>query len=254
MLNRKEIKLRAKQLIRTGQVSPLVMGAILVAVSFVLNRMVSLLEYGTFFPTFDVRQYMEFAANGDILSMEALLPAAKTGLSVTFFSLLVSLFITVLSGGFCQYCMGIRQGLQMPYASLLDGLSVAGKLIWCSILIWIKTFLWSMLFVIPGVVAMYRYRFAYYNILTDSSLSAGEAISLSCRQTDGMKMDLFVLDLSFFGWSILSSITMGLLEIWLLPYITLSDLAYFEEGQRRVGRSPYGGGSSFEDGNPWNQL
>ena len=55
-----------------------------------------------------------------------------------------------------------------------------------------------------------------------------------------MKFDLFVLDLSFIGWDILSSITMGLLNIWLAPYKTVADLAYFEEGQRRIGRSPYG--------------
>ena len=55
-----------------------------------------------------------------------------------------------------------------------------------------------------------------------------------------MKWDLFVLDLSFIGWSLLSTLTMGLLDIWLLPYIVVCDLAYFEEGQRRLGRSPYG--------------
>ena len=250
MLNRKEIKQHAKELIRSGQVSPLIMGAILVAVSFVLNRLVSMLEYGTFFPTFDVQQYMTHAFNGDIFSMEALMPTARTGLSVTFFSLLVSLFIIVLTGGFQLYCMGIRQGLRMPYSTLLDGLGVAGKLIWCAILIWIRVFLWSLLFVIPGIVAGYRYRFAYFNILTDSSLSANDAINLSCRQTDGMKMDLFVLDLSFFGWMILSSLTFGLLEIWLMPYMVLSELAYFEEGQRRLNRSPYGDPSCRED-DPW---
>ena len=119
---------------------------------------------------------------------------------------------------------------------------MAGKLIWCSIQIGVKVFLWSMLFWIPGIIAAYRYRFAYYNILTDGSLSAGDAIRLSCQQTQGLKGQLFVLDLSFIGWSILSSMTMGLLGVWLTPYMTLCDLAYFEEGQRNVGRSPYGEG------------
>ena len=98
-----------------------------------------------------------------------------------------------------------------------------------------------MLFVIPGIVATYRYRFAYYNILTDSSLSAGEAIRLSCQQTAGMKGDLFVLDLSFLGWAILSWLTFGLLNIWLMPYMTLSDLAYFEDAQQRMGRGFFAG-------------
>ena len=134
---------------------------------------------------------------------------------------------------------------------LLDGLGVAGKLIWCWIQISVRVALWSMLFVIPGLIAAYRYRFAYYNILTDGSLSASEAIALSCRQTAGMKMDLFVLDLSFIGWEIVSNLTYGLLNIWLMPYKTLAELAYFEEGQRRVGRSPYGGASGGQSGTPW---
>jgi len=158
-----------------------------------------------------------------------------------FFSILTGLFMTVLNAGFYLYCMGIRQGQEMSYGTLLDGLGSAGRLIWCSIQISVRTALWSMLFVFPGIVAAYRYRFAYYNILTDDTLSASEAIALSCRQTKGMKMDLFVLDLSFFGWSLLSDLTLGILQIWLVPYQTLSDLAYFEQGQRNVGRLPYGG-------------
>ena len=127
----------------------------------------------------------------------------------------------------------------MPYSTLTEGLSVAGKLIWCWVQLTVRTFLWSMLFIIPGIVAAYRYRFAYYNLLTDSNLSAGEAIRLSCQQTAGIKMDLFVLDLSFIGWLLLYAITMSLLDMWLTPYITLCDLAYFEDAQKRLGRSPY---------------
>ena len=81
----------------------------------------------------------------------------------------------VLNGGYYVYCIGIRRGAEMPYATLLDGLSVAGKLIWCWLQITVKIFLWSMLFVIPGIIAAYRYRFAYYNVLSDDSLSAGDA-------------------------------------------------------------------------------
>ena len=91
-----------------------------------------------------------------------------------------------------------------------------------------------MLFVIPGLIAAYRYRFAYYNILTNDSLSAGEAIRLSCRQTSGIKGELFILDLSFIGWEIVASLTFGLLNIWLIPYMTLSDLGYFEDASGRM--------------------
>lgn len=258
MRNRAEIKAEAKQLIRTGRVSPLVVTAIVLVVSFVLDRVVSLVEYGTLFPISYIKQYLDMLANPDplygvdpdaMLSMMESLPSPT--LQSTFFSILVSLFMTVLMGGYSLYCMGLRQRVEMPYTSLFDGLSVAGRLIWCSILMSVKIFLWSLLFWIPGIIAAYRYRFAIYNVLTDSSLSASEAIRLSCQQTNGIKGELFALDLSFIGWSILSSLTMGILDIWLMPYKALCDLAYFEDAQLRMGRSPYGGEVPPQSGQPW---
>lgn len=74
----------------------------------------------------------------------------------------------------------------MPYSTLLDGFSVAGRLILCQIIMSVKIFLWSLLFVIPGIVAAYRYRFAYYNLLTDNSLSASGAIALSWPADPGV--------------------------------------------------------------------
>lgn len=254
MRDRAGIKLQAKDIMRGAQVSPYLITLVMLAITFILNKLAETVEYGTpFYSLTFLRQYAGILARGDFDALEALLtaiPENTTG--AFFFSTLVSLFSVVLNGGYFIYCMGIRQGQRMPYASLADGLGVAGKLIWCWIQISVRTFLWSMLFVIPGIVATYRYRFAYYNILTDASLSAGDAIRLSCQQTQGMKGELFILDLSFIGWSLLASLTFGLLNIWLTPYVTLCDLAYFEDAQMRLGRSPYGTPTPPPgSGDPW---
>ncbi len=244
MRSRVTIKTEAKVLIRTGRVSPLAVSAVMVAISFVLSAVQNLLETGSLLGTLsiDYQTYIEAVNRGDLDALISVIPEPSPAAS--FFTILVSLFTVVLSGGYYIYCMGIRRGLTMPVSTLADGLGAAGRLIWCSILMGIKIFLWSMLFVIPGIVASYRYRFALYNVLTDDSLTASQAIQRSCQQTNGLKADLFILDLSFIGWGILSSFTFGLLDIWLMPYQTLADLAYFEEGQRRVGGTSYGGGSN----------
>lgn len=242
MLDRAEIKREAKSIMRGARVSPYLMTLLLLGITYILDRLVEMVEYGSPFYSYTfMSRYGDIIASGDVDALELLIstiPENTTG--SVFFSILVSLFGVVLSGGYYIYCMGVRQRLAMPYATLADGLGVAGKLIWCSIQVTVRTFLWAMLFVIPGVIAIYRYRFAYYNILTDASLSASDAIRLSCEQTRGMKGRLFVLDVSFLGWMILASLLAGVLNIWLTPYMTLCDLAYFEEGQRRLGRSPYG--------------
>ena len=260
MLNRAQIKAEAKMIMKGARVSPYIMTLLVLVILFILDRVTDLVQGGSPFYSYGmVERYMDILESGNLGALEemtALLPV-NIGAGL-FFSILVSLAGIILNGGYYIYCMGVRRGAEMPYATLADGLGSAGKLIWCGILMYIKIFLWSLLFWIPGIIAAYRYRFAYYNILTDASLSAGGAIQLSCQQTRGMKGDLFVLDLSFFGWMLLSSITFGLLDIWLTPYMTLCDLAYFEEGQRRVGRGYFndrqGNHMPPMDGDPWGPI
>lgn len=257
MINRAQIKAEAKSLVRTGRASPILVTAVILVIQEVLNRVSNLVSYGTLFPeSADINVVMDLLQQGVTdpqVMMDAVYASGAVANSGTFFSILVSLFVTVLLGGYLSYLMGIRQRLETPYSTLMDGLGVAGKLIWCDIQVFVRVFLWSMLFVIPGVIAGYRYRFAMYNLLTDDSLSASEAIALSCQQTKGMKMDLFVLDLSFLGWNFLVTLTMGLLSLWVMPYANLCDLAYFEEAQRRLGRVPYGRTDPFDqNSDPWN--
>lgn len=258
MRNRAEIKAEAKGILREARVSPYLVTLLVIVIGFALDRVVDMARGGSLFYSYEfTRRYYEAIASGSAEALERLIRSMPESSGSSFFySTLSALVMLVLNGGYYIYCMGIRQGAEMPFSSLTDGLAVAGKLIWCSIQMGVKIFLWSLLFWIPGIIAAYRYRFAYYNILTDSSLSAGEAIRLSCRQTEGMKGQLFALDLSFIGWNILSALTMGLLNIWLTPYTTLCDLAYFEEGQKNVGRSPYGGnsGTTPRSGDPWGEL
>lgn len=258
MINRAQIKAEAKGIMRGARVSPYIMTLLVMAIFFIFDRVTDLIESGSMFYSYGfLQRYLEIIRSGDLEALDqlaAMLPE-HTGMAA-FFSILVSLVTIVLNGGYYIYCMGIRRGAEMPYATLADGLGAAGKLIWCWVQMTVKTFLWMLLFWVPGIIAVYRYRFSYYNILTDDTLSASEAIRLSCQQTNGMKWELFVLDLSFIGWSLLSSITFGLLGIWLTPYMTLCNLAYFEEGQRRVGRGQYGGQGNVPPagGDPWGPM
>ena len=89
--------------------------------------------------------------------------------------------------------------------------------------------LWSLLLVIPGIVAAYRYRFAMLNLCENPEIGVMEAINMSKEQTRGFKWQLFVLDLSFIGWNILVGLTLGILDIWVAPYIAQSNIAFFQE-------------------------
>ena len=98
------------------------------------------------------------------------------------------------------------------------------------LLIGVYTFLWTLLFYIPGIVKSYSYSLALYTKSENPNIKAEQAIDLSKRMTNGHKMDLFVLDLSFIGWFILSGITFNILGvIYVIPYYNAAKAFAYEE-------------------------
>lgn len=85
-------------------------------------------------------------------------------------------------------------------------------------------FLWSLLFVIPGIVKSYSYRMVPYILAEKPDLNWHDAISYSKEMMDGHKWECFVYDLSYIGWYLLSGITFGLVGLFYLdPYKACSD-------------------------------
>ena len=77
---------------------------------------------------------------------------------------------------------------------------------------------WSLLFIIPGIIKGYEYAMVPYILAENPDISSERAFQLSKEMMNGRKWDLFVLDLSFFGWSLLASIVV-IGHIFLNPYI-----------------------------------
>lgn len=81
------------------------------------------------------------------------------------------------------------------------------------------TLLWSLLLVIPGIVKAISYSMSMYILAENKGKSATECINESKKMTEGHKMELFILGLSFIGWILLCSITCGIALIWVMPYM-----------------------------------
>ena len=94
------------------------------------------------------------------------------------------------------------------------------------------TFLWSLLFVIPGIIKSFSYSMSMYILAENKGKSAHECIEESKKMTDGHKMELFVLGLSFIGWALLGGITFGIAYIWVIPYMnaTYVNAYYYLKG------------------------
>ena len=90
------------------------------------------------------------------------------------------------------------------------------------------TFFWSLLFVFPGIIKSYEYRMIPYLLAENPYMSTDEAFARSRSMMDGEKWNAFVLDLSFIGWNILSSLTLGLVGLfYVAPYQAYTDMELY---------------------------
>ena len=90
-------------------------------------------------------------------------------------------------------------------------------------------FLWSLLFIIPGIVKSYEYRMVPFILSENPGMSKDEALKASSRMMYGQKWKTFVLDLSFIGWNLLSLLTLGILGVfYVAPYAHSTNAALYE--------------------------
>ena len=93
----------------------------------------------------------------------------------------------------------------------------------------IKVLLWTLLFIIPGIVKSYEYRMIPYLLAENPELTEEEAFRYSRQMMYEQKLEAFVLDWSFFGWDLLSGITLGLVGLFYVqPYVNLTNAALYD--------------------------
>ena len=90
-------------------------------------------------------------------------------------------------------------------------------------------FLWSLLFIIPGIVAGYSYAMTDYILAEHPELTAGEAIEQSKAMMYGNRFRLFCLQFSFVGWDLLCALTLGIGSLWLRPYKQAAEAAFYRD-------------------------
>jgi len=93
----------------------------------------------------------------------------------------------------------------------------------------IYIFLWSLLFIIPGIVAGFSYAMTNYIMAENPNLTASEAIEQSKAMMMGKRWRLFCLQFSFIGWDILATLAFGIGHLWLTPYKQAAKAAFYRE-------------------------
>ena len=169
------------------------------------------------------------AMSGDIEGMMGIYSQAMSWSSLG--TLLMIFFYSVLYLGFLVAFLRLLQNGDDRLTSNM--FQVAFKnywhKVWDMFLMYVFIFLWSLLFLIPGIIKAFSYAMTPYILEENPELSANEAIDHSRAMMKGHKFDLFWLYLSFIGWGILCICTLGIGFLWLTPYMNTAVAAFYED-------------------------
>ena len=143
-------------------------------------------------------------------------------------SIITFLITGPLTLGLTIVFSNLIKGEKAEIANVFDGFKNFVDSFLLYILNGLFTALWSLLFVIPGIVMSYAYSMSFYILKDNPELSANEARKQSIEMMRGNKWRLFCLDLSFIGWSLLSMLTFGILMLWVTPVMQASHAAFYE--------------------------
>lgn len=123
------------------------------------------------------------------------------------------LVMGALTCGFAMFMLAFFRSKNINYTLNLEGFSMFGKAFCLYLLYSVKIALWGLLFVIPGIIATFRYSQCFYIRVDNPDLSASQCINESKRLMRGNKGKLFCLNLSFFGWAFLAAIPQSVFDI-----------------------------------------
>ena len=131
--------------------------------------------------------------------------------------------------GMSIFSLKISRGENAQLEQIFDGFKKFGLAIGAYIISIVFVVLWSLLLIVPGIIAALSYSMAFYIIADDDSISAYDAILKSKKMMNGYKMKYFRLCLRFFGWGLLCILTLGIGFLWLIPYMQVTSAKFYDD-------------------------
>ena len=228
IIDRTAAKLQAKQLIRESQPSMLT-AALLYTLLTALIGWLSLRLTGV--DTNTMNEMLRLASEGNSEAVMEMMTKATPSAGASLIDSLLRLAMAVVGVGFSLFVMNSVRRSQPAIGNLLDGFGMFPRVLFLIILQIVFIFLWSLLLVIPGIIAAYRYSFAVYVMIDHPEMSAMDCLRESKRLTTGYKRQLFLLDLSFILWFLLTMIPVVgyIAQVYVTPYMESAKVLYYEQ-------------------------
>lgn len=111
----------------------------------------------------------------------------------------------------------------------LDGINTFVDSLVAYIMITLLTLLWSLLFIIPGVIKAFAYSQTFFILVENPGMSGMDALRKSEEMMRGHKKELFLLQLSFFWWIIVVMLTFGLAAFYVMPYMQSVNAEFYKK-------------------------
>lgn len=215
-MDRKEIKEKAKELIKGKKWQiwwPLL---IISLVSSVLENLIG--------PNYSDLDNLKITSFEQLSQLN--LPAPTP--TQLILSLLVGIVIGIAGVAYNKYILKLVRGEEPEFNDIIETI----KERWLSILlveliVGVVVSVCAIFFVIPGIIMALAYAMTGY-LVVDTDLEAMEVVKKSRAMMKGYKWNYFVFGLSFIGWILLVPFTLGILIIWLMPYVIVSMALYYE--------------------------
>jgi uncharacterized membrane protein len=136
---------------------------------------------------------------------------------------------SIVSPGYAKYNLDLIDGNYTEIRTLFNYFVHWKKVIVANLLKGIFIALWSLLFIIPGIFAIYNYAMVPYILAEDPTIAPSEALKKSKAMMYGNRWRLFCLEISFIGWAILAALTFGIGGFWLIPYEQAAFADFYRE-------------------------
>jgi len=181
-------------------------------------------------------QFTYYIRGEDITLKDALNKAFTIGrhfgntfLSINLLTLARFLIGGVIQLGYAGILLKQHAGQDYSVSDLFSQFHRFGQGFAQSFLRELYTALWSLLLIIPGIIAHYKYAMTPYIMADHPELTASEAIEISKQMMDGHKGELFILHFTFIGWDLLAAVTLNVGHLILNPYKCAAEAAFYRK-------------------------
>lgn len=172
----------------------------------------------------------------DLGSLDPESSAALTGMLTVMLIVILALALvfiflgSVVQLGYCRFNLDLVDRQREPELNTLFAyFSHWRTAVAASLLQGLLIFAWSLLFFIPGLIAVYNYAMTSYILAENPHMAASDALRYSKDIMYGNRWRLFCLEISFIGWDLLNALTLGIGSLWLTPYKQAAFAAFYRE-------------------------